>query len=66
VNRQSAAQVAALLAARYPGADIHVQREFTGLRIVVRTQDGSSIHVGIGNQPSAILVALHTIPEAEP
>lgn len=66
VNRQAAAQVAALLAARYPGADIRVQREFAGLRIIMRTSDGSTMFVGVGHQPSAILAALHALPEEEP
>jgi hypothetical protein len=66
VNRQSVAQVAALLAAQYRGADIRVQREFAGLRIMMRTRDGSVIFARIGHQPSAILAALHAIPEEEP
>lgn len=66
MNRQSAVQVAALLAARYPGADIRVQREFAGLRIMMRTKDGSTIFAAVGHEPSAILAALHASPEEEP
>jgi hypothetical protein len=58
MNPQTAGRVAAQLRKRYPGADIRVTPQATGLHVHMRTASGSTVDADIGDRPSAIIAAL--------
>lgn len=59
MNPEAAEHVAAQLRERFPGADICVTPQATGLHLHMRTASGS-MQASIGDGPSAILAALGT------
>jgi hypothetical protein len=58
MNPQRAEHVAAQLRKRYPGADIRVTPQATGLHVHMRAASGSTVQADIGDRPSVILAAL--------
>lgn len=58
MNPRAAEHVAAQLAHRYPGADIRVTAQPTGLHVHLRTAGGAVVQASIGDGPSVILAAL--------
>jgi hypothetical protein len=61
MTREQAAQVTALLQARYPDANITVTRIPGGLHIEVHAGD-SSLFAVIGSEDSPLLAALRAFP----